>query len=431
MKKTIKTITLLLVMICMSSCDTEYLDPNSILEPDVTNSTENLIRLINGVQQRWSTDRTGVLYNVTNLSGLNTEELRLLNPGNLEENEILLGGTSVSGSNGILNSLWTNSLLCRKEAITIIDAAAAASSDVSAANSLKAYALFYRAMAHGTLIQYFESVPLEIIDNAPFVDRKTVLQSVLSDLETAKGYIDAGLSVQITSGVFISVDLENSVNALLARFNLMAGNYSEAIVAANAVDLNAASTWKFDAAVPNPLAFWFGSQNVTQAKSLSFGLPDSLLPDAADERVSFYVEEPDPADFQIVGFYSDNLDEIPVYLPGEMVLIKAEAYARDNDLLNAVDQLNEVLTKTSTSDAFGLGANLPAYTGAETKEAVLDEIYKNRRIELYLTGLSLEDTRRFDRPGATEENAERNRDYYPYPNAERDNNTNTPTNPSN
>ena len=191
MKKTIKTITLLLVMICMSSCDTEYLDPNSILEPDVTNSTENLIRLINGVQQRWSTDRTGVLYNVTNLSGLNTEELRLLNPGNLEENEILLGGTSVSGSNGILNSLWTNSLLCRKEAITIIDAAAAASSDVSAANSLKAYALFYRAMAHGTLIQYFERVPLEIIDNAPFVDRKTVLQSVLSDLETAKGYIDA------------------------------------------------------------------------------------------------------------------------------------------------------------------------------------------------------------------------------------------------
>jgi hypothetical protein len=60
----------------------------------------------------------------------------------------------------------------------------------------------------------------------------------------------------------------------------------------------------------------------------------------------------------------------------------------------------------------------------------LNEIYKNRRIELYLSGLSLEDSRRFGRPGATEPNAERNRNYYPYTNAERDNNTNTPSNPS-
>ena len=64
------------------------------------------------------------------------------------------------------------------------------------------------------------------------------------------------------------------------------------------------------------------------------------------------------------------------------------------------------------------------------QSAILDEIYRNRRVELYLTGLSLEDSRRFDRPGATETDAERNRDYYPYPNSERDNNTNTPANPS-
>ena len=430
MKNILKIVSITLLLMYSSSCDKVILDPNSILEPEVTASTENLVKLINGIQQRWSTDRSGVIYNLTHLSGLNTKELRLLNPGNLEENEILSGGSDVSGGNGILNGIWTNAMLSRKEATTIIDAADGATSDVATANSLKAYALFYRAITHGTLIQYFESIPLEIIDNAPFKSRAEVLQNAIADLQTAQGYISSGLSSEVTSGVFNSVDLENSVNALLARFNLMAGNYDAAITAANAVNLSSQSTWAYDPAVPNPLAFWFGSQNVTQARDLNFGLPAGLLPNANDQRVSFYAHEPDPSDFQLIGFWADNLDEIPVYLPGEMLLIKAEAYARNNDLVNAVAQLDIVLTKTAASDAYGLGANLPAYTGTQTQDAILDEIYRNRRIELYLTGLSLEDTRRFGRPGATDVNAERNRDFYPYPNAERDNNTSTPANPS-
>ena len=214
----------------------------------------------------------------------------------------------------------------------------------------------------------------------------------------------------------------------------MNGAYPAAISAANDVDLTVQSTWAYDAAVPNPLAFWFGSQNVTQARDVNFGLPSNLLPDNNDERIPFYVTAADftipSPNYQVVGFFTANLVEIPVYLPGEMLLIKAEAYARGDDLVNAVIELNKVLTKTAATDAFGLGANLPAYSGLLTKAAILDEIYRNRRVELYLTGLSLEDTRRFGRPGATEANAERNRNYYPYPNSERDNNTNTPNNPS-
>ncbi|KAA3633052.1 MAG: RagB/SusD family nutrient uptake outer membrane protein, partial [Bacteroidetes bacterium] len=255
------------------------------------------------------------------------------------------------------------------------------------------------------------------------------LQNAISDLETAKSYIDGGLSSQIQSKIFSSVDLPNSVNALLARFNLMAGNYTDALNSAEAVDLSATSNWEYDAAVPNPLAFWFGSQNVTQARDLNFGLPDDLLPDADDERVPFYAEQPEPGNFQLIGFWTDNLNEIPVYLPGEIMLIKAEAQARNNKLMEAVTELDAVLTKTGADDAFGLGANLPEYSGEMTQEAILEEIYRNRRIELYLTGLSLEDTRRFDRPGEGEPDAERNKDYYPYPNAERDNNSQTPDNP--
>ena len=432
--KSILKIMAIGLLIATSSCDTEYLDPNSTLEPDVVNNTDNLVRLINGVQQRWSTERTGIIYTTTNISGLNTEELRLLNPGNLGENEILLGGDDVSGSNELLINLWTNAMLTRKEATTVIDAADDISESASVSGSLKAYGLFYRALAHGTLIQFFESIPLEIIENALFEDRSTVLQNVLNDLTEAKGYIDAGLDSTTTADIFTSVDIENSVNALLARYNLMAGNYDAAITAANNVDLSVSSTWSYDASIPNPLAFWFSSQNVTQAKDLTFGLPAELLPEENDERIPFYITaddlEAEIPDFQVVGFWNDNLDEIPVYLPGEVILIKDEAYARSNELTNAVSELNAVLTKTADSDIYGVGANLPAYSGPIEQDAILDEIYKNRRVELYLSGLSLEDSRRFKRPGPTDADAERNRNYYPYPNSERDNNTNTPANPT-
>lgn len=435
MKKIINIYLILTFLTSVSSCDKVILDPNSTLEPDVVGNIDNLASLINGVQQRWSTDRAGAIYNLTHLSGLNTKELRLLNPGNLAENEVLLGGDDIDGGNDILNNLWTNIMLSRKEATTVISSAESASSDASAANTLKAYGLFYRAMSHGTLIQFFESIPLEIIDNAPFDTRTEVLQNAISDLEEAKGYIDSGLSADITSTVFGSVDLENSVNALLARYHLMNSNYSAAIASSNAVNLSIRSVWQYDAAIPNPLAFWFGSQNVTQARGLNFGLPASLLPDANDERVAFYATQPDPVNdpgnFQLIGFWTDNLDEIPVFLPGEILLIKAEAYARQDQLTEAVNELNKVLTKKASDDIYGVGANLPVYSGQLTRDDILDEIYKNRRIELYLTGLALEDSRRFDRPGPTSANSERNRNFYPYPNSERDNNTNTPDNPSN
>ncbi len=103
--------------------------------------------------------------------------------------------------------------------------------------------------------------------------------------------------------------------------------------------------------------------------------------------------------------------KINSFLPsGEITLIKAEVLARKNDLTGAVTELNKVLTKTASSDAFGVGANLPAYAGTLDQASILTEIYKNRCIELYMSGLRLEDSRRFNRPAT-----ERNRNWYPYP----------------
>jgi hypothetical protein len=106
-----------------------------------------------------------------------------------------------------------------------------------------------------------------------------------------------------------------------------------------------------------------------------------------------------------------------------MILIKAEALARKNSLSAAVLEINKILTKKT--DIFNINADLPEYSGGQSQAEILQEIYKQRCIELYLTGLKVDDSRRFARPST-----ERTRSFLPYPQNERDNNTNTPTDPS-
>ena len=110
-----------------------------------------------------------------------------------------------------------------------------------------------------------------------------------------------------------------------------------------------------------------------------------------------------------------------------MTLIKAECYTRQAtpDLVNGLLELNKVVTKQPAADPFGVGAGLSPLIGPYTQAQLLDQIYKHRCIELYMSGLKLEDMRRFVRP-----NAERKRNLMPYPLRERDNNSNTPADPA-
>jgi hypothetical protein len=160
----------------------------------------------------------------------------------------------------------------------------------------------------------------------------------------------------------------------------------------------------------------------------TMGLPVALAPDLADKRVPFYISTnaANPR-FRVAGFGATSTSAWPVYLPGEMILIKAEAYARQTppDLVNALIELNKVVTKKPANDPFGVGADLPPVVGSLTQAQVLDLIYKHRQIELFMLGLRLEDMRRFNRPLT-----ERKRNFLPYPFLERDNNSNTPLDPS-
>ncbi|HKO80708.1 MAG TPA: hypothetical protein VJU78_09940, partial [Chitinophagaceae bacterium] len=283
-----------------------------------------------------------------------------------------------------------------------------------------------------TLSQFWEKAPINNGPNAPFSARVEALTKAVQLLdEAATLFSTTTIPASFTTQVGSEIDLKNILLALSARYNNMLGNNDAAIAKAAAVDLSKNSVFAYTNTYQNPVfrSALANNQNTYTIKP-NFGLSGTLLPDPADKRIIFHLTK--NATFGS-GFFQSDLTPIPIYVPGEMLLIQAEAYARKGaagDLANAKIFLDKVLTKTVAQDAYGLAAELPPYGGVLDQASLLFEIYKNRCIELYLSGMKLEDSRRFERPGPDSATPERTRNYYPYPQQERDGNTSTPQDPA-
>lgn len=438
--KTIKYLLLLVVLLGTFSCHEEYTNPSALTEVQATGTVDGLISLVNGLQSRYSTSRACPIYNYVAGAGLTSRSLIVLNPGNTDEVQLEAGGSSVVGTNAIVRNLWEQSNIIKANADLVLSNVGIVA-DPGARSGLLGGAAIFKALALGNLAMFWEQAPIEIVVNAPFASREEVLNEAIRVLEEAEPLVAANpIPASFYSKAVAGVDVPNSINALIARYALMLGQYDKAIAAANKVNLAVKSEFRFNPTNRNPVFdVAFGNENVVRSRNLNMGLPASLAPVTADARIDFYFASRTSVDaptgvpyYPDKGFYNSNSTSVPVYLPGEISLILAEAYARKDDLTNATTFLNAVLTKTAATDAWGIGANLPATT-ATTKDDLLLEIYRNRCIELYLSGMILEDSRRFGRPGPLVSNpssGDRNRNFYPYPANERDNNTNTPNDPA-
>jgi len=430
MKNIIKYIAIgLLPIIGMTSCktDTEYLNPSSASEKQVTSDLNGLIALANGLQYRYSISRLSPAYAMITANGLTTKELKVLNAGNTDEQTLQDGGASVARSNAIITNLWSQLNVIKGNSDLILNNLDKVG-ELGTRSGLQAYASIYKALSIGITTQFWENVSIETAPQSKFVSRADGLKEAIRLLEAASASVTANpISVNFNSRIVAGIDIQNTLNALIARYALMAGDYDKVLVAANKVDLTKKSQLNFDDLTRNPI--WdiaFGNVNVFQPLDLNMGLPTALKPNDADKRIDFYFTSRTLIGntYKGKGFFKSNSDPIPMYLPSEMTLIKAEASARKNDLVTAEKELNTILTKTT--DVWGIGAGLSAYTGAKTQTDLLTEIYRNRRIELFMSGMSLEDSRRFGRP-----TTERTRTFYPYPQTERDNNPNIPADPAN
>jgi starch-binding outer membrane protein, SusD/RagB family len=415
------------IALAFSSCKKDYTDPNRATDEQVFSSPKGLTGVATGLQRVYTLSRAGNLYNLITINGLTTGELFVVNPGNTAEVQLAAGGTAVDGNNSMLTTFWATLNKVIYDADLVITNAKNLP-DKNYASGLIAYSSIFKALSIGNLAEFWEKVPAGTGVNVTFIDRIEGYKKAISVLDDALSTVNANaISSSFLANIPAGIDIVNTLHALKARYSLFAGLYPQALAEANLVDLTKKSTFNFDALSLNPVYETATStNNVVQPKDSTLGLPPALAPSLTDGRIPFYTSiNPTIAPrYRINGFGAAATTVIPVYLPGEMMLIKAEAYARaaTPDLVNAAIELNKVVTKNN--DIYGVNANQPPVTPT-TVPAMLDEIYRQRCIELFMSGLKLEDMRRFNRP-----NSEKKRNLMPYPLRERDNNPNTPPDPS-
>ena len=427
------TLILLVLSGLTTSCSLDQLNPNAPTDAQVLETPEGIKALAVGVQGQYA----AAIYEAVAMSSFLAKQYATMPSSVAGLRELETGGSDVQPFNGTLNTLWSRHYRTIKSAEDLITNVPNVTLVPGTRSGILALARTLKAMSLGELIECFEQVPVNVTASATptFSDRTTTLASVIALLEAARDELVATPASSDFNSTIVGTgfDLTNTINAMIARYALIAGDNAKALAAANAVDLSKKSTLHYTSTTAQ-------NQLYLNAILLAYYKPVRSLrlnAETNDGRVAFWVTPGTSTSFlgtpvdEFAQYRQDNAP-FPVYVPGEIMLIKAEAYARQTDLPNALTQINNVRTKTT--DAVGIGAALPAKTSADlpTQAAMLDEIYNQRLYEMFISPLRLGDTRRFGKPGAETGAATRSRtrNWLPYPDAERLANSNTPVDPT-
>lgn len=390
----------LVAALALGGCDLDMQDPNLPSEDAVLGTPAGIKASAIGLQAEYSNQIIAPIY----VNGLIADEVGAARASFQNYQDLDLGLVpELDPGLGTSSEPWIGHYRVVKIANDLIARAPESGFGEGVVSGIIAMAKLYKAMAFGNLLQIFESIPIEVGPEHPspvFVNRAEAVAEVLRLLNEARTQLQqTPASNQFRTEILApGFDLENTIDAMNARYALIAGDYNAAIAAAQRVNPTVLSEFRFSANDPNPIwNMWYNSGDAYRMR------PEQgfrLNAEPGDQRVAYWVVEDSYAGggntvLDNLARYTTSSDPIPVYLPDEMKLIQAEAHARLNQLPQARTLVNEVRTQCQ-SPVDEPVACLPARTDAElaTQEAVLAEIRIQRRYELYLQALSWEDQRR-------------------------------------
>ncbi|NSL88682.1 RagB/SusD family nutrient uptake outer membrane protein [Chitinophaga sp. Mgbs1] len=416
-----------------TACKKDYQDASGPSSDQAFSTPIVLADVAAGLQSWYVRDRTGLLYTTVTAGSLLTGETFVTNPGNADEAQLGTGGAALLNVNVVVTGMWAVSNKIVYESDSILRSTKMIVKDAGFASGLIGYTSIFKALSLGIQANFWEQVPDTIgrpdgiTNDVKFIPARQGYLRAVRTIDNALNAISAApVSDNFLRYIPKGINIENTLYALKARYSLYAGDYAGALAAADKVDLSekGKGALVFTSLITNPVyTLATATNNIFQVVDSSMGLPKEIQPDLADGRVPFYIKRQAKPRFIINGFFKSLNDTVPLFLPGEITLIKAECYARTGLIPQGLAELNKVVTKTADKDAYKLAANLPAVSASD-KDELLTLIYKHRRIELYMGGQELEDSRRFNRPVS-----ERKRTYFPYPFVERNDNPNTPKDP--
>ena len=387
--------------LALGACELDFTDPNFPTEEEAIGTPRTLAQVAIGLQAQYGNELVDPVY----VTGLVTNEIGA-GAQTFDSYQRADRGEPVTREDGPAGEPWSGQYDVIRTANVLIETTPGVGFGPGTTSGMLALAKLYKGMAFGNLYQIYERFPLVVSPtnrNAEFATREEGIAEVLRLLEEARQHVTAvPPSAEFRSTILApGFDLENTIDAMLARYHLIAGNPDQAMAAAQRVNLGVLSEHRFSASDVNPLwNLWYNSGNAYQMRAKqSF----RLEVEAGDQRVAYWVT-PDT-----IPGASQRMDHIaryrtapvsfPVYFPDEMRLIMAEVHARQGRLPQALDLVNEVRTQCTSALNEPL-ACLPALTldDVPTQPAMLAEILRQRRYELYLQGLRWSDLRRFGQP---------------------------------
>lgn len=391
----------------VGGCDTDLdlTNPNAATEEEVLSTQEGILSLAVGMEGTYAASMVDFVV----APALVTDEWGT-RAGALASYVALLTGEDLSDDFLVVEAPWATAYEVVRDADNLIEHAPRVGFDAGTEAGIVAVAKLFKAMALGTVALHFESAPIDVsVEHPAFRPRDEVVAASIALLESARqdvtGLTESDLVLVRNRVLGDGFDLHNTIDAMLARYALIAGDHATAIEAADRVDPSAFSVFAYPAPGENPI------YNLSFELNYVAGLA-SFADDveAGDARIAYWLAGPgerfggNPPDTMLVSLnrYASQGAAYPVYLPDEMRLIRAEAYARSDRFAEARAEVNAVRTQCDppvAEPAACLG-ELPE-DALDTEAELLRQIAYERRYELYMQGLRWEDTRRFGTAATT------------------------------
>jgi hypothetical protein len=389
---------LLVASVAFAGCDLDLEDPNSPNESSVITDPAGLKQIAVGLQAEYSNELVDPVY----ISGLVSDEIGAI-PQAFESYRLVDAGGPVPNDLGPSTETWTGQYDVVQVADVLLENVPLVPTlGPEMSSALIALAKTYKAMAFGNLLQVYERIPVEVgLDetNPAFATRAEGLTAVLELLQEARQQLPATPPAEFTNTILApGFNLLNTIDAMIARYALVVGNLDEALNAAQRVNLNLLSEFRFAATDPNPL--WNMFLNSGNAFRM---LPEDRFrtgAEAGDARVAYWVQEAatggSAAPLDAFNRYSTREESFPAFLPDEMRLIQAEVHARRNNTAQALILLNQVRTQCTSTVNEPRGCLTPlTAANVPSQQALLDAVLRAREYELYLQGVRWADLRRF------------------------------------
>jgi hypothetical protein len=383
----------------LGACSLDLQNPNSPTQQQVTNSVDGVIALATGLQGRFAQSYGNFAY----MAGLVTDEFSATSAALISISDAEQG--AVPSGTAIADNVFNSVYRTVRTADDLLAGAAAleAQFEPGTLSGLRALAYALKGEALGEALQSYQKIPIKTYNvTAPeYVPRAEALPYVRALLDSAAQEIaTTAPSAFFTSNILTpGVNLSSTIQLFRARYARIANDDATALAASNLVARSgpaALSVLTFPAPAVN---FYANVTGGTNGIAVRRQWRTSMQP--GDQRAAYFVTPSSTLTGRIGSpidpwnRYANPQAPLPVYMPDEALLIKAEALANQNQLAASQAALDSV--RTDCTGGRGIDdpkACLTALGAQLTKDQLLTEIYAQRKYELFGTGLRWEDARR-------------------------------------